>query len=198
MLHSYKTRNFKDLTCNLLFDKYFELVNYDTLWIAISINIYIISYYSLKQPELLRMVEIELEEKEELKPSEQPKTDRLDQSRIRSLSASLNKVMNEECLYLDNQLTLKSLAEKVEASPNDVSWLLNEVYGQSFYDYVNSHRVEQFKHLVEKGEHQQKTILALAMEVGFNSKSTFNTFFKQQMDQTPSAYIRSKANLQAV
>jgi len=103
--------------------------------------------------------------------------------------------MQEENLFLDNELTLKKLAQQMNASANDISWLLNEVYKKSFYDFVNNYRLEKFKELVANEEYKTKTILALAIEVGFNSKSSFNNFFKLQMKQTPSAYINTHKSL---
>ncbi len=169
----------------LVYGSYFQYFNYDTLWIAITVDIFLIAYYSIKQPELLRMVVTGSAQKH--KPYQ-----RIDDVKIKGLSEELNRLMNESHLFLDNELTLKTLSEQMNASANDISWLLNEVYKQSFYDYINTYRLERFKELVANQEHKTKTILALATDVGFNSKSSFNTFFKQQMDMTPSAYIKTQ------
>ena len=78
----------------------------------------------------------------------------------------------------------------LQTSTNNVSWLLNNVYETTFYDFVNRYRVEEFVQKVENNEHLRHTILALSLDVGFNSKSTFNKAFKLHKQDTPSNFIK--------
>ena len=94
----------------------------------------------------------------------------------------------EEKPYLDPNLTLKALAEKLEIPSNHLSQLLNEGYGKNFADFVNTYRLETFKSKVADPSQRQLTILALAYDSGFNSKTVFNTYFKKIMGTTPRAY----------
>ena len=87
--------------------------------------------------------------------------------------ARLEYQMTHERLYERNDLTLLLLAKTLNDSTNNLSWLLNEVYGKGFYDYVNSRRVEEFLRKVTNEEHKSKTLLALAMEVGFQIQIDF-------------------------
>lgn len=100
----------------------------------------------------------------------------------------LDKLLVEEKPYLDPNLTLKALAEKLEIPSNHLSQLLNEGYGKNFADFVNTYRLETFKSKVADPSQRQLTILALAYDSGFNSKTVFNTYFKKIMGTTPRAY----------
>lgn len=90
--------------------------------------------------------------------------------------------------YLDPTLTLRDLAELMNLSPNHLSQLLNEGFDKNFSDYINTYRLETFKSKVANPDLQHLTILGLAYDSGFNSKTVFNTFFKKAMGKTPKAY----------
>ena len=74
--------------------------------------------------------------------------------------------------------------------PNYLSQVINEVEGINFYDYVNRLRVEEFKRLLSLPENQRFTLLALAYDCGFNSKSAFNRCFKKTTGLSPSEYAK--------
>ena len=100
--------------------------------------------------------------------------------------------MVEEEMYLKPNLTLKMLSEELNTTTNNLSWLLNNIYNVSFYEYINSFRIEKYFEKIASGEHNKVTILAIAMDVGFNSKSTFNRFFKSKTGLSPSQYLKQK------
>ncbi len=104
---------------------------------------------------------------------------------------NLKRLMEEEKVFLDPELTLKGLAEISGMPSNQMSQLLNEGFGQNFSEFVNSYRLDAFKEKVQDARNHHKTILALAFESGFNSKTVFNTFFKKMTGQTPSKYWKS-------
>ncbi len=101
------------------------------------------------------------------------------------------KGMKEEKWFQNPSLSLRELAENVNISSNKLSWLLNERIGQNFNEYVNSFRVENFKENALNPANSHLTLLALAYESGFNSKSVFNAFFKKIEGMTPKAWLRS-------
>lgn len=103
----------------------------------------------------------------------------------------LTKRIDEEKLFTNSELTLVELAEIIEVSPNNLSQVINTFEQKNFYDYINSKRVESFLTLVSIPENKKYTILSLALESGFNSKSSFNKYFKKVMNQTPSEYLNS-------
>ena len=96
--------------------------------------------------------------------------------------------MAETRPYLDSQLTLQDLAEELAISPHNLSEVINTQAGKNFYDFVNGYRVEEAKRRLRDPRHANLTILAVATDSGFNSKATFNAFFKRSTGQTPSQY----------
>ena len=101
------------------------------------------------------------------------------------------KGMKEEKWFQNPSLSLRELAENVNISSNKLSWLLNERIGQNFNEYINSFRLENFKEKALNPANSHLTLLALAYESGFNSKSVFNAFFKKIEGMTPKAWLRS-------
>lgn len=104
----------------------------------------------------------------------------------------LEKLMQEEKLYLQPDLSLRSLADKMEMNPNKLSWLINEALGKNFNEYINSFRLETFKKKALDPSNSHITLLGLAYESGFNSKSAFNDFFKKSTGMTPRSWVKSK------
>ena len=100
----------------------------------------------------------------------------------------LRELMEQEQLHLNPDLSLRSLAEYMNLSPNQMSQLLNDGFGQNFADFVNGYRLEEFKSKLKDKNAHLLTILAIAYDSGFNSKTVFNTFFKKKMGVTPKTY----------
>ncbi len=109
-----------------------------------------------------------------------------------ALQVQLERIMKEEKPFLDHKLTLKTLAEQLNIHPNYLSQVINERFQRNFYDFINTARVEEFKNRVQQPESQNFTLLALAIDCGFSSKSSFNKFFKKSTGKTPSEFIKSK------
>ncbi|MFV1884151.1 MAG: helix-turn-helix domain-containing protein [Balneola sp.] len=103
----------------------------------------------------------------------------------------LSVLMRDEQPFLDPFLTLKDLAENLGIPANHLSQLLNDGFDQNFAEFVNSYRLDYFKKEIRKPEKQNFTLLALAFESGFNSKTVFNSFFKKATGTTPSKYLKS-------
>jgi AraC-like DNA-binding protein len=110
----------------------------------------------------------------------------------RDIVKKLDEVINSQKLFLNPQLTLSDLAEAIDESTNTVSQALNENLGKNYYEYINSFRLDNFIELFKDPRYNQFTMLAVAYESGFNSKSTFNAYFKKSMGKTPREYCKSK------
>jgi len=156
-------------------------VSYDTVWIAIPIFIYLIGYYSIKQPDIFRFQTCT----EPVNPRK-----RLDEDSTKKIIEKLEYHIDEEKVFLKADLALQDLANTLGVSTHDLSWLLNNVYQTNFYDFVNKYRIEEFIYKLKNQEHRKYTILALSHLSGFNSKSTFNKAFKMFTNETPSNYIK--------
>lgn len=101
----------------------------------------------------------------------------------------LTRCMKEEKLFTEPELSLSMLAAKLEVHPNYLSQVINAKEGKSFFDYINFLRVEEFKRLLELPGQEQFTLMSIAMDCGFNSKSSFNKNFKKIMGQSPTEYL---------
>ena len=97
--------------------------------------------------------------------------------------------MEKEALYKKNDLTLQDLANRLDTHPNYLSQVINEMEHKNFYNYINSLRVKEFIRSASRGETKSYTLLALAFDSGFNSKSTFNKYFKESTGKSPSEYF---------
>lgn len=103
----------------------------------------------------------------------------------------LEQLVQGEELFLDPSLSLRQLAEKMALHPNKLSWLLNEHVGKNFNEFINTYRLEAFKIKALDPAYGHLTLLGLAYESGFNSKTVFNNFFKKMEGVTPRAWVKA-------
>jgi AraC-like DNA-binding protein len=104
----------------------------------------------------------------------------------------LLELMKEEKPYLNPKLTLSELAKNLNISTTHLSQIINYNLNQHFFDFVNSYRIRNAMEILKNPEKKEFTILEILYEVGFNSKSSFNTAFKKHTNQTPTQF-REKA-----
>lgn len=102
-------------------------------------------------------------------------------------------VMETEKPYMDGELTLSKLAERLSMPASHLSQTINERLKQSFSDFVNAYRVEEMKRRLLDPALSRYSILGIAEEVGFNSKSSFNAVFKKHTNMTPSEFRKASA-----
>ena len=100
----------------------------------------------------------------------------------------LIQLMENDQLYLNPELSLRELAQYMNLPPNHMSQLLNVGFDKNFADFVNTYRLEDFKTRLHDENSHHLTLLAMAYDSGFNSKTVFNTFFKKKVGMTPKAY----------
>ncbi|MFY0655099.1 MAG: helix-turn-helix domain-containing protein [Cyclobacteriaceae bacterium] len=105
---------------------------------------------------------------------------------------SLLAIMEKEKPFLNGKLSLNDLADMLNISSNHLSQAINENLNQNFFDFINGYRVEAIKQRMLDSDSKNLTLLALAYESGFNSKSSFNNIFKKTTGLTPSQYIHSQ------
>jgi AraC-like DNA-binding protein len=179
----------------------------DLVSFAVALLVYAIGYMGLRQPEIFRYdgpaAPPPSESDQPSAPlASRPDTDapggRYERSGLRdaealALKESLITLMTREHPYRDPDLTLPDLAERLGTTPHKLSEVLNSELSQTFYDFVNSYRVEDVRRRLAKSDSRNQNLLTLAMDAGFASKSTFNQVFKKQTGQTPSAYRQASA-----
>lgn len=105
---------------------------------------------------------------------------------------TLEGLMREQQPYLDPQLSLRQLAELADLHPNYLSRLINEQACCNFAEYINTYRLRAFHN---KAQDTTFTLLAIAYESGFNSKTVFNTFCKKLTGLTPKAFVRTSLDV---
>ena len=111
--------------------------------------------------------------------------------KVREYERILKERMEADRLYTDPELTLPALAERLGIPRNALSGIINSSTGDNFYTFVNTYRVEEVKRLLLRPDKRNLTLLALAMDAGFNSKATFNAVFKAVTRMTPTQYKAS-------
>ncbi|MEL6534008.1 MAG: AraC family transcriptional regulator [Bacteroidota bacterium] len=110
--------------------------------------------------------------------------------------SSLQEKLEQDKLYANPQLTLAMLAQSVGLSTHHVSATINQSFGINFNDWVNGYRVEAVQEAIRQGKHEQFTLLSLALDNGFNSKSTFNRVFKKHTGVTPAQFVAQQGSPQ--
>ena len=111
----------------------------------------------------------------------------LDTDRMQKLGERMAHLMRSQSLHRDPGLSLRGLADKVGASPNYVSQTLNDHLGVSFFDFVNGFRVDEAETLLRETD---RSVTDIALEVGFNSRSTFNAAVRKHRDLSPTEMRR--------
>ena len=115
----------------------------------------------------------------------------LDAQQIETLKEKLRSYFKEDEPFLNPQLSLKFVADVFELNTNKMSYAINKAFHLNFNDFVNSYRLNYFKSLAIDPKNSHITILGLAYDSGFNSKSVFNTYFKKTEGITPSKWVKS-------
>lgn len=111
----------------------------------------------------------------------------LDADRMQRLADRMVQLMRKQALHRDPNLSLRGLSDAVGASPNYISQTLNDHLGVSFFDFVNRFRVEDAEQLLRKTD---TPVTEIALEVGFNSRSTFNAAVRKHRDTSPTEMRR--------
>ena len=118
-------------------------------------------------------------------------TSLLNKNEIENYLEKLDELMKIDEIYKDPSISLRHLAEKLELHSNKLSWLLNEQIGKNFNEYINTFRLITFKEKALNPKNSHLTLLGLAYESGFSSKTVFNGFFKKMEGLTPRTWVKS-------
>lgn len=163
-------------------DSQLEINSRAFIWLAVALIILFIAYYQMVSPSVFQFEMVTKEAK-----YVQSKFSVTDLDRLK---LKLDGIMEDKKPYLNSKLLKSELAEMMSINAPELSRLLNERIGMSFFEYVNYHRIQEFIRLAKSPLIEQKTLLGLAQEAGFHSKSTFNKAFKEIIGCPPSAYLK--------
>ncbi|MTH14361.1 helix-turn-helix domain-containing protein [Flavobacterium sp. LC2016-01] len=149
---------------------------------------------ALNHPELFRGINSGLPLTKDFLPKENKENNEITETvndqdeAVLSQIAVLKNYMIEKEPYLDPSLTIQELANQIDIPVRDLSVLINHQMDQHFFDFVNEYRIQKAMNILKDGSKSDLTVLEILYEVGFNSKSSFNTSFKKYTNLTPTAY----------
>ncbi len=126
----------------------------------------------------------------EQKPNGEYKKSGLKTNDALTLQNKLRELMVSHKPYLEPKLSLSDLSDELHTSPNNLSQVINQYEEKNFYDFVNGYRVNEFIERASLPENKNMSLLGIAFDSGFNSKSSFNEVFKKHKGQTPSKYLK--------
>ncbi|MEE9372555.1 MAG: helix-turn-helix domain-containing protein [Saprospiraceae bacterium] len=155
--------------------------------IGLSMLIYWIGYSMIIRQELLDTPIFAISNTKILPPSE---TSELS-SKTEQYYTRLKELMISEKLYQDDNLNMTTLSKKTGLSNSYLSQIINQKEGKNFFDFVNEYRIDEVKARMKDRDYNHYTILGIAQNAGFKSKSTFNSFFKKSTGLTPSEYRKN-------
>ena len=127
------------------------------------------------------------------KPIVSTDNSRLDDKEMARIKAQIEHYITFDKPFTKSDFTIKDLANAINEPERSVSNAINQSLGENFYDYINGHRINEAKSIFDQSQDQSLTVLEVLYQVGFNSKSSFNTQFKKKTGMTPSEY-RKRAN----
>lgn len=165
---------------------------YEISFIGLTLLTFLFGVFGFHQPSIFEEV-VRVETHEKTKEPE-PDTRKYQRSGLRQKDVAdyvnkIRKYMVIEKPYLDRELTIYDLSGQLKIPRHILSEVINEHMGKNFYNLVNEYRVNEVKERMKSDDMRQLTILAIAYDSGFNSKSSFNTIFKEKTGQTPSEYL---------
>lgn len=124
------------------------------------------------------------------KPNKQQTTN-ISEQETNKIKTAIQKLMKEDHIYINPDLNLEILSSYIGTSQKKCSQILRTEFDNNFNQFINTYRIEAFKKMIDEGKHKHFTLLSLAYDSGFESKSTFNRSFKQLTGLSPSQYIKS-------
>lgn len=165
-----------------------ETVVYLPAYVIASLLIYLIGYIGIHKINVL-------EQRREIRSTTKDFHNYSIEEKIKNPHViSIEKVVIGERKFLDPQFSLDMLAAELDLSKSHVSRIINTELNKSFSEYLSSLRIAEAKKHLQNPDFAQYTLVAIGLESGFNSKTTFNTTFKKHTGQTPSQFKQSNLN----
>jgi AraC-like DNA-binding protein len=159
-------------------------------------GIHFIAYYSLSQKEIFPFNPIQkseiIELLEETKLESSTKKKLITDEKLEELKIDLLILMQTEKPFLDCELSLIKLASQLDTSPHILSYAINTGFNENFYQFINRYRIEEAKKLLVDSNMDHFNLVGIGFEVGFNSKTVFNTTFKKTTNITPSEFKKQQ------
>ncbi len=174
-----------------LYELFFGVIQWNIGYLTVVPMVFFISYlgyYGISQSKILLPEFLVNTITTNNKPEQKELKKIFDHQEMTSLKLELINIIENKKPYLIEDLTLNQLATLIPTTDKKLSTLLNQFMKISFYDYINSHRVAEVKKMIHDPISNKYTLLAIAYECGFKSKTSFNRIFKKTTGYSPSAY----------
>lgn len=159
----------------------------DGLFLSLSFFVILIGYFGLKQKEIFSQTEDKNVEYF-IEPKTKYANIQLKENELDEYVHNLKSYMSDYRPYLNADLTLPELAGSLEMPSHHLSMVINEKLNLNFFDFINEYRVEEVKAKMNDPKFSHLSILGIAFESGFNTKSAFNRVFKKLTGMTPTEY----------
>lgn len=159
--------------------------------------VYMIAYFSIKQREIYPQ-DLDIDEivnTNNIENEQQKSKQLLSNSELETLKEKLLYLIETEKPYLDSELNLVKLADKLSLSTHQLSYVINNGFNENFFQFINKYKVQKAKELLNNPKYDNYTIVAIGFESGFNSKTAFNTTFKKMTSYTPTEYRKLRSDL---
>lgn len=160
-----------------------------TMMTGVTLFIYVIGYFGVRQVAVAEPDEPPRVTAPPAPPAAKYERSGVGREEIDALVARLTRYLDERKPHLEEGVTLRQVAEALGESPNRVSQAINQGLGRNFYELINERRVDEFKRRVLDPKNGAFTLLGIAMDSGFSSKSSFNRVFKQFTGLSPQQYV---------
>ena len=168
---------------------------YNIVWVLVAFITYVLGYYAMARPEIFSLSPASTPNPPPVKPSATKYANSsVSHNQIAALKQKLEECMTHQKPFLQPNLTAAMLAQMLMTNTTALSRVINECYHKNFFGFINTYRIQEFVALASQEKFQHYTYLALAYEVGFNSKSTFNKAFKMVHEMTPREYFKKTPN----
>ena len=168
----------------------------DGIWFVFSLITYFVGYFAIHQPETFKVApqtfsifDDVLEVPAQTTILTPLRTTPEEDESLPPLKEKIEAYVLKHKPYTNPQLSLNELATKLKMPPHVLSRVINDGFGKNFFDFINTYRIEEFKRRADDPHYKHFTLLGIAYEVGFNSKSAFNRSFKKITNQTPREYF---------
>lgn len=187
-----------------------SIMNFIVPPIALCATIYAIGFYALKQPAIFKDISLDTgfglslsarsgsdnysHETPKKNKSQKYEYSGLSPEELKEYGKRLTEFLKTEKPYMNNELKLQDLADYFGLPSHQVSQIINVELQRNFYDLINSYRIDEAKRMLIAPDKQHLNILAIAYEVGFNSKSAYNVSFKKYTNMSPSQFKQIKLN----
>ncbi|MCP4156892.1 MAG: AraC family transcriptional regulator [bacterium] len=183
------------------------IVDSHIYYIGFSLTIFVLGYFALAQPGIFDKIQLmekglkdepkgEEKKDKKTKPDESTskkyKKTKLDDVQIETYHNTLITHITKSRSFTNPEINLQKLADELDIPPHHISQVINSRLNKNFYQFINHYRVEEVKKNLAAPSMANDSILKIAFDVGFNTKSTFNAIFKQFTGMTPSQYRKNR------